>query len=213
MSTAIKERPVLFSGPMVRAILEGRKTQTRRIIKPQPKHRLIEGLAHVTVGMNPDDDGAVWYDSDCINPGREVRCPYGRIGDRLRISEEVTVTAIGWGRYQCKYAADNSVVIRNASPDLYAKIRGYKRPRLRGVNLPAAYARDVRLEITGVRVEQLGDITESDAIAEGAIDQESLDEGYSAVGFFNSLWARINGDFDRRTWVWVVEFKRLEASP
>jgi uncharacterized protein YhfF len=67
----------------------------------------------------------------------------------------------------------------------------------------------ITLEITAVRVERLGDISEADARAEGAIDQESIDEGYSAVGFFNSLWSTINGDFNRETWVWVVEFKRV----
>lgn len=53
---------------------------TRIPIQPQPTHRLVEGLAHVTIGMNPADDGAVWYDADCINPGREVRCPWGGPG-------------------------------------------------------------------------------------------------------------------------------------
>ena len=86
---SMKEYPILFSGPMVRAILEGRKTQTRRVVKPQPvgNQRIVEGAAHLTVGMNPADDGGVWYATDCVNPGTEIRCPYGVPGDRLWVRE------------------------------------------------------------------------------------------------------------------------------
>jgi hypothetical protein len=55
-------------------------------VEPQPKHRLVEGLAHVTHGMDPADDGAVWYDADGINPGEEVRCRYGKPGDIIQFS-------------------------------------------------------------------------------------------------------------------------------
>jgi len=149
-------------------------------------------------------------------------CPYGLIGDRLRISEDVTVTAINWGRYQCKHAADNSVVTRKASPELYAKIRSYKRPRLRGVNLPAAYARDVRLEITGVRVERLNEISEEDAISEGVLSiPKSVHGPLEKTGKpplgpsprmqFATLWESVYGpdSFDSR-WVWVIEYRLID---
>lgn len=76
-------KPITLSQDQVRAALDGRLSQVRMPIGPQPVHRLIEGLAHVTVGMNPAEDGAIWYDSDCISPGSEVRCPFGIVGDRL----------------------------------------------------------------------------------------------------------------------------------
>jgi hypothetical protein len=128
----VKERPILFSGPMVRAILNGRKTQTRRMVKPQPvgKQRVLEGLAHVTIGMSPADDGAVWYVADCVSPGIEISCPFGAVGDRLWV---ITIKEIpGWeGLYG---AGDDGEVysLRTGFPKrLRASVSGgYKRVSL-----------------------------------------------------------------------------------
>ena len=205
-SAAPKERPILFSGPMVRAILSGCKRQTRRIIKPQP-NGYWDLTQNVVAKERYHDRCVPWWQVGGING---PTCPYGKPGDRLWVREAWAVGSIydgiapsricedlpkGPGRPPCgiRYPANQECIGIKCRPSIHM-------PR---------WASRISLEITGVRVEQLGDITESDAIAEGAIDQESLDEGYSAVGFFNSLWAGINGDFDRRTWVWVVEFNRL----
>lgn len=217
MASAVpKERSIQFNGEMVRAVLDGRKTQTRRPINPQPG-------PGAEIDVFEDRFACYGLMADIPNGLRlPFECPYGRVGDRLRISEDVEVSAINWGRYRCKYAADNSVVTRKASPDLYAKIRSYKRPRLRGVHLPAEYARDVRLEITGVRVERLNEISDVDAISEGVLSipksvHGPLEQtgrpplGPSPRMQFATLWESINGpdSWVANPWVWVVEFKRL----
>ena len=84
----MRERPFQVETPAIPAILRGVKHQLRRFVNPQPRHRLIDGIAGLTIGMNPADDGHLWYDADCINPGVEVRCPFGRIFDRLWVQEE-----------------------------------------------------------------------------------------------------------------------------
>ena len=176
MSTTTRERPILFSSPMIRAILDGRKTQTRRVVKPQPTHRLIEGLGHITRGMDPADDGAVWYDADCVNPGREVRCPFGRVGDTLWVREtwreiedpaakrsecsRITVDSLGdTQRWVCDYAADKPTRIMD-------KIG---RPQWKpSIHTPRRLSR-ITLEITEVRVQRLQEISEDDARAEGVL--------------------------------------------
>jgi hypothetical protein len=85
--TATKERPIILTPDEVLTVLDTGRVELQRPVTPPPKHRLIEGLAYVTVGMDPADEGAVWYDGDGIAPGREVRCPYGVPGDRLWVRE------------------------------------------------------------------------------------------------------------------------------
>jgi len=220
-----KERPMLFSGPMVRAILYGRKTQTRRIVKVQPDCRswcLAEYDAVV-----PRMKWAPCYGSDEAPNGQEayIDCPYGKPGDRLRISEEVVVAVVEDFDGDCisvTYPADNLHSERYADPELIAKVKTYKTGHLRGVHLPPAYARRLRLEITGVRVERLQDISEAGAMAEGAerpvLSAAELHgmsvhpmTGSYAEGF-RDLWQSINGpdSWSANPWVWVVEFRKLE---
>lgn len=208
-SATPKERPILFSGPMVRAILAGRKTQTRRVVKPQFGQKWGHGVRH--------GDNAFSVHVDIAEPDgswKWIRCPYGKPGDCLWVRETWRAIERFDGTDGVLFAADGEFVGIDNTPeasDWWGDAYGNGRhgDKWRPSIFMPRWASRITLEITGVRVEQLGDITESDAIAEGAIDRESLDEGYSAVGFFNSLWAKLNGDFDRRTWVWVVEFKRL----
>lgn len=196
MSTAVQSRPILFSGPMVRAILDGRKTQTRRIVKPQPVNRVVDGLAHVTIGMDPSEDGALWYDADGINPGREMRCPHGRIGDRLWVRETFTVCA------DCNifYKADGK-------PDPWEGVKW--KP---SIFMPRKASR-LTLEITGVRIERLRDISEEDAVAEGVVfgTGKAGECRTCAKGAFMDLWNSINGTdaWLKNPWVWVVAFKKV----
>lgn len=211
----MKERPILFSGPMVRAILEGRKTQTRRVIKEQPPERYkdlyYECNWHGKVGpvgwfwsRSTSGAGAEQQDLLGINP-----CPHGTVGDRLWVREawakagEVTDVT--------EYRADNH------DP------KGAKwRP---SIHMPR-WASRITLEITGVRVERLREISKEDAIAEGVSEivvpgieygpygdpVQPLDCSATDRDRFDHLWQSIHGaeSWFANPWVWVIEFMRVE---
>lgn len=195
--TRVKERPILFSGPMVRAILEGRKTQTRRVIKPQPEVMQNDSIGwefameHFTVPCSE-----VFF---CKN-----YCPYGSVGERLWV-RETWVPKSSWDvEAGCLYKA--------SEPDQYKDLPFKWKP---SIHMPRLASR-ITLEVTGVRVERLNDISEADALAEGC-------EGNCQIGYipayqagpcsyhFAQLWESINGpgSWALNPWVWVVEFKRI----
>ena len=194
----MKERPILFSAPMVRAILAGTKTQTRRVVKPQP-------------GCDPRDD-------EHIDMGR---CPYGQPGTTLWVRE--TWSPDEYEGQRTFYRADD---------EHFLPAGGWKP----SIHMPR-FASRITLEITGLRVERLQDISPSDAIAEGLKglskdggqitkygipDSDGLpgtdDAGWpwhawriSPVDSYRRLWSQINGprSWDANPFVWVVEFKRV----
>lgn len=198
----MKERPILFSGPMVRAILEGRKTVTRRVVKPQPD--FLGSMVDPNTPFKTLDAGL----------HARITCPHGQPDDRLWVREawaaDAQVDAIAprdlsqgepiW------YPADFSV--RQTGCSMISKGRG--RP---SIHMPR-WASRILLEITAVRVERLQDITEDQAIAEG-IDTHPM--GFygngciTAGGAFLELWESINGDgsWAANPWVWVIEFRRV----
>lgn len=195
-----KERPILARPELVRAYLEGRKTQTRRIMKPQPDCFWNDGKQPVNLP----------YDRS-VN--RVIRCPYGAPGDRLRVRErhafmnpldfpDETGAAVTCGVYRtmqvaCVYATD-------------AKLIGFDGKWRPSIHMPK-WASRLTLDITDVRVERLQDISEQDVWAEGVVDEGEFEEGYSVVGFFREKWIEINGQqsWDDNPWVWVVETKSL----
>lgn len=197
----MKERPILFSGPMVRAILEGRKTKTRRAIKPQPggshwerheKHELLVNtlyssagycvrFQHILKGINREDPQ--WRTS-----------PYGAPGDRLWVRE--TFALHHSFPDEVFYRADKEISGQKWKPSIFM-------PR---------WASRITLRITDIRVERLRDISENDAAAEGAKYEET---GFSARVCFVDLWQQINGkrpgcSWNDNPWVWVVEFEKIE---
>lgn len=193
----MKERPIIFSGPMVRAILEGRKTQTRRLIK------LRHGADVVVV------DGRVWKPARVDYAGF-VDCPYGQPGDRLWVRETFCPD---WCEKPI-YKADGGSAID----------AGYSRePKWKpSIFMPRAASR-ITLEVTGVRVERIQDISDADAQAEGV---ERYGRGWKRYFFpvephsawefpvnsFASLWDSINlvrAPWASNPWVWVIEFKRV----
>lgn len=244
----VKERPILFSAPMVRAILDGRKTQTRRVMKPQPVsvERWFRGAPTTDTSAEHavprDASGKGW-----IGPCGPFKSQYGVAGDRLWVREEhyrfghweqKEKASKKTGRVGYRFVADSTetrfeapVDARVSPPrtdDERERSQWYKRlARF----MPRTSSRTL-LEVVSVRVEQLHDITEEDAKAEGAdrdfsvVDDDREDPrevGYSLASdvarheatahrrFFCSLWESINGadSWMANPWVWVVEFRRV----
>lgn len=192
----MKERPILFSGPMVRAILEGRKTQTRRVVKPQPDYVCqLEKMPFT---------GQHW--------DKRIKCHYGQPGDRLWVREtwakpfDVPDAKLQ-GRLTYRSDFRESPVLGTVRSDGAMADRVKWKP---SIHMPR-WASRITLEITGVRVERLQDISEQDAIAEGVQHSLHLQGGRFARENFAHLWWTINGDdsWEQNPWVWVVEFKRV----
>lgn len=223
----MRERPILFSAPMVRAILEGRKVQTRRVVKPQPK--VAQLLTH--------SGWSAWHDEK----GQPLRNRYGQPGDRLWVRETfarwtarelfsgrpIPTLSFRAGRPVLRLPDDAPFLLpleqwdRGWDDDLKpADVRW--RP---SIHMPRAASR-ITLEITDVRVQRLQECSEADAIAEGI---ERDDEGrwtdYLCQGFggyfdhpaqgarlsYASLWDAINGAgaWNANPWVWALTFRRV----
>lgn len=187
----MKETPLLMSGPMVLAILDGRKTQTRRVIKPQPTtHKRNDGGTSLiwlgNRGCHTDySQGQRWM---------ERRSPYGWVGDRL------------WVREAWKPCYDDGSGTMTRADCKDERITGWKP----SIHMPRSRSR-LTLEIVSVRVERLQKITEEDALAEGAAGDFK-----SNVANFLRLWDSINAEREggkfawaKGPWVWALTFRRL----
>jgi len=184
------DRPILFSAEMVRAILDGRKTQTRRAIKPVPTFN-GGGACHDADALQQDYVEPYWVFPET--------CKYGQPGDLLWVRET-------WARHASgvDYAADFAAVSRPQA--------GPWRP---SIHMPR-WASRITLRITDIRVERLQDISEDDARAEGCDPARWIDE--TDVGMegyregFAKLWNKINGPgaWEENPWVWVVAFERVK---
>ncbi|CAH3854413.1 hypothetical protein AI2799V1_3317 [Enterobacter cloacae] len=206
------ERGMIFNGEMVRAILDGRKTQTRRIIKDctvgrDPISKFIQ-IGKKFIGCYPEDVPELI---------REC-CPYGVPGDRIWVREtwaEAGASAPDLKLYRANYPSHVPTHYENVPPA--EDVRWTP-----SIHMPR-WASRILLEITDVRVEQLKSISEEEARSEGVAQ---LREGFwkhyqpgwtqhqlSARGSFTTLWESIYGfgEWDRNPWVWVIEFKRIEG--
>lgn len=219
------ERPILFSGPMVRALLDGSKTQTRRVVK-----------CHV------EDYGGILH--------TKTVCPYGQPGDRLWVRESIDGI---WG-CDAHYIADEAHLSEYIK-DWWDTPQRLPCKKIPSIHMPR-WASRITLEVTGVRVERLQDISHQDAIAEGGVevaggwwshDGTTMDTpgdtnlGGTAVDSYRVLWESINAanrpklpsnhrskryarvkawldkhpdtsSWDANPWVWVVEFRRVVAT-
>jgi hypothetical protein len=195
----LKERPILFSGPMVRSIIDGRKTQTRRVIKPQPFEHGSDGLVSAGWGWSIGQKCKLqaWKVDEIGSPMAKY-CPHGKPGDRLWVRETFNSD---WCD-QVIFKADGGI----------AKDAGYtKEPKWKpSIHMPR-WASRITLEITAVRVERLGDISRGDAMAEGC-PHSNLAYGQNPCDWFHELWESINGpeSWAANPWVWVIEFRKTE---
>lgn len=218
----MKARPILFSGPMVRALLEGRKTQTRRVVK----------------GMALDWlDGAGFTPAYVADPANAL-CPYGVPGDLLMVREtwachfatdDQKPREIDPGIWSVRYLADGEIRPARsdgstALPEQFTKTRV-------SIHMPR-WASRLTLRIADIRIERLQEISEADVVAEGvetynfsgwgdepgipgppepdvyrAFPEDDWSEW--AAGAYGDLWRKINGtdSWDANPWVWVVDFK------
>lgn len=208
MTTTTKARPLLFSAPMVRALLAGRKTQTRRVVKPQPYI------------ANEIDGTRYWNASGSVggviklHPDFVACCPYGKPGDLLWVRET-------WARNENQTSdthIDTSLMYR-ADGEERALDNGSEKAWSPSIFMPRKYSR-MTLRITDVRVQRLQEINEADAIAEGITGPH--DVGYQAYQFpgdskprysraaaaYEDLWGSINGadSWVANPWVWCISF-------
>jgi hypothetical protein len=201
---SMTEKPILFSAPMVRAILEGRKSQTRRIMKPQP-----DDDGHVTVGEIGTSLGVAYLRGDRGGQCLRVPCPYGFPGSRLWVRETCRAEELPSGLDGVRYLADNAFVpIANTSEasDAWLDLAWYGKrasPASPIKTVPAihqpSWASRITLEVVGVRVERLGELSESDA----------LHEGVASKAEFIELWKKINGKWEPEIWIWVLQFLKV----
>ena len=203
----MKERPILFSATMVRAILAGVKTQTRRIVKPLPL-RVNRQTNSMELDVEAMDDGRLLQ-----------RCPYGQPGDRLWVRETWRTHSIRHDRIAPRDLSPHgdAMIHYDASMQFVAPFLGRGRSP---IHMPR-WASRIDLEIVSVRAEWLNDISEADAMAEGATCESALtgrhtaegdaEERGSHVAGFAGIWESINGpgSWEDNPLVWRIEFRRV----
>lgn len=232
----MKERGMIFNGEMVRALLSGRKTQTRRRMKVQPS----EGFTPMNMALEPDYK-ARWYTPGIVdkegylqpaskevfgvaNENEGYSCPFGAVGDRIWVREAFRVHSRATDVATLVYKASErnswteqthrvpvAVCNKPATPEKWTP----------SLHMPR-WASRILLEITDVRVERLNSISQEDAQAEGLeltgwrptySDPDSGGEVITPYDNFAELWSSIYGDesWQANPWVWVIEFKRVEG--
>jgi hypothetical protein len=187
------ERPINFNGPMVRAILAGAKSQTRRVVKPS-------GLCVY--------DTMTGKEVENIKP---VKCPYGQTGDRLWVREQlVRPDGDPW-----LYAADRMPVVVEKEDETAMIVWAHhkKQDYCPSIHMPRLASR-ITLEIVSVRVERLQEISEADSKAEGITHADAMAMGDDYPAAFRCLWHTIHAadgahGWEANPWVWVIEFRRV----
>lgn len=207
----MKERPIIFSTPMVKAILAGRKTQTRRVLKPKAQE-------YMRNYMNKVLDGTIYNYSF---EEELATCPYGKPGDFLWVRETWGHTGHGvWKVSDARMASLNGKVVYRADEDTPG---GW----FPSIHMPKEFAR-IFLKITDVRIERLQDISDKDAKSEGMYARSTVGDDPShpvwtwapdsprfdtAKAAFEYLWQVINGPdaWNANPWIYALTFERVEA--
>ena len=215
----MRDTPILMNGPMVRATLADIKTVTRRPITD------LRGFGRISEFGQSTTPPYRWQFRDKQMLWNDLRhlalldaCPYGRPGDRLYVRESLGYDA-EWGHYykapgrhgQVTYLCelfDDDAAETGPSYDETLPDRGVP-----SIHLPRRYSR-ITLEVTGVRVERLQDITDAQCVAEGCAGGHGSIPGYgynaTPLEHFRHVWASTGGDWDANPWVWAIEFRRIE---
>jgi hypothetical protein len=224
----MKERPIIFSAPMIKALLDGRKTQTRRIIKPQPEVNDQGNLCGDWLSK-PLGGLLVPKLQDIV-----IHCPFGEIGDVLWVRE--TWQIADWteeGDPFVRYKSTGDVINRGQHvsegdlervEEMWAELSGRDNylidnkaadRKWRSPIFMPKWASRITLEITNIRVERLNDISEEDAIAEGVtqyvVDTPTGKLANKVIDDYMEIWESINGKGSRdiNPFVWVIEFRRI----
>lgn len=199
----MKSRPIIMRAEEVRVILDGRKTQFRRPIKPQPV---------LTVFPSPcwwEHTRKPWMPIGGVHQDR-WKCPHGQPGDRLWVRE--TWRCRGGREYE--YQQHQASIVYRADVEPVESSCNEWRP---SIHMPR-WASRITLEIVRVRVERVGDITEEDAKSEGIKIGEDRSHSFAEHGLpyhphadaFGNLWQSTHGTWNANPWVWVVEFRRID---
>lgn len=181
----VKAKPILFNSEMVRALLDGRKTQTRRLVDPQPQEHVELQTNSIGEHFADDFEGKLIY----------FKCPIGQVGDLLYVRETFAIYG-DESQYAIHYRVDH--------PDQIGKDYGYKP----SIHMPR-WASRLTLKITDVRVERIQDITAGDARAEGHpckhLGQEIDDD--AARDWFQDLWNSMYKNWNENPYVFVINFE------
>jgi len=205
----MKEHPIPFNAEMVRAILDGRKTQTRRPVKHCLKANVGDACNVRWCGERNH-----WQEYAAGGAWLDLKCPHGVPGDRLWVRETHRQLSGWWGEHQRAAPLEY-----RASWETRSDI-----PWRRSIHMPR-WASRITLEVTAVRVERVQDVSEADAKAEGITpldgelgglgDYLAASTGCKYKPAFSAIWDSIytkhGFDWDANPWVWVVEFRRLEG--
>lgn len=204
----MKERPIIFSAPMVRAILDGRKTMTRRIVKLPRGCSWYGALGGEREGWWVDDSCPAWFHID------ELRCPYGQPGDRLWVRETFLHEPADycWEASVSIPVRPEMTIYRADADPTGVGTAGWKSP----IHMPRSLSR-ITLEIESVRVERLQDISSDDCVAEGVGDPVGTPLPYGSVTeawnrrSYQLRWETINGpdSWEKNPFVWVILFRRV----
>ena len=218
---AVKSRPILFSAAMVRAILDGSKTQTRRILKPQLS---FDPNDHQGTNLSGKSSAQEAIDQVIAS------CPYGQPGDQLTVKEDAWMWCgklvsgltqktkkpkICWmetRNTQPVYCADHPLIPQGVPENGTHRVGDLNYMwRKKIARFVPAWASRITLEIVSIRIERLNEITHADAIAEGCPPHPECPT-QSVCGDYERLWESINGpgSWNANPWVWALTFKRIK---